>query len=109
MPLDFDMWSKLLFADNMLYDYGEDVVRPVRPDDRLMRHTARPFQDWSAPAELKCLVLAFADAVAEFFLLGGTNFDPVDEEDDERRITESPELMAARMTCLKHFAKILDL
>ena len=58
-PLDHDMWNKILFADNYMYDFALGVQRKQIAADRLYNHTKRPFQEFVAPEELK-------EAIAEF-------------------------------------------
>ena len=94
--LDFDMWYKLQFKDGLVYDFKAGALRAALPADRLLHTTARAFVEWAAPAELKSRIARFAACVKQFFLAGGSDFDPLTDEHDERHLKESDQVKTLR-------------
>ena len=108
VPLDWKLWNKILFVGGTLYDFAKGEFRPVRADDRMRNHTARPYVDWIAPDFVKQAVTDFAANVKLFFIGGGTDFDPIIAQDDPRNFSESSEVKGLRKECLRLWKFILD-
>jgi hypothetical protein len=106
-PLDFNVWHKLLFADGMVYDFQKDELRCQHASDRLLRCTARGFPEWSDANDLKAMIHDFSVLVKEFFVLGGSDFDPIVDEDDERNFVESSRVKELRKQCLALWKRII--
>ena len=79
LPLDFDLWFKILDCEGNVYDFKKGEYRPAQPEHRMLRHLPRPFKEWDAPATLKDTIVRFSECVRSFFMAGGTDFDPTDQ------------------------------
>ena len=104
--LDSNMWGRLLFADNWLYDYTTGETRLQRAADRLFRHTARNMPFFDAPDTLKHAIEKFTEDLCEFFRQGGSDLSPVTSE-DQRNFTEAPTLKQLRKDLHKAWFDIL--
>ena len=100
-PLDHNMWGKLLFPDNLVYDFSAGVMRKQLAADRLYRHTNRPFQEFRAPDDLKAAIAEFAQMLCKFFLLDGTNLTPTTDDEATHENAELAELRRRILACWK--------
>jgi hypothetical protein len=69
------MRHKIHYVDKKVKDYRTKEIRYARASDRARFHTHKPYEELTAPEELKELWKSTVQLMAEFWKAGGTTFD----------------------------------